>query len=187
MRKILLLLSVIIFVAGCTSLPSDNMKTEMSAFKKEGMIAGTLSLEDKRLMSSYTLRYVQIAGPPSTTRFSDMLNAKTDDFVGNAGAVKFGYNQGDVQDGGKDIYLFNIVQPAGKYRIVQLDIFHNSGSQMYQYFQSVPMDITFDIEEGKTKYLGEINIAIKAQVVRMLDKIDRDRVLFRQRIPGVKF
>lgn len=187
MKRLLLLSFFIVTLAGCTALPSEKMKTEMSAFKKEGMIAGTLCLEDKRLMSSYTLRYVQIAGPPSATRFSDMLNDKASEVLYNSGEVKFGYNQGDVKDGDKDIYIFNIVQPAGKYRIVQLDIFHNSGSQLYQYFHSVPMDITFEIEEGKTKYLGEINIAIKAQVVRMLDKIDRDRVLFRQRVPGVKF
>jgi len=186
MKKILFL-SLIALVVSCTALPSETMKTDMSAFKKEGMIAGTLCLEDKRTMSSYTLRYVQIAGPPSKTRFSDMLNDKREDFIHNSGEIRFGYDGGDIHQDGKDIYLFNIIKPAGKYRIVELGIFHNSGSQLYQYWQSVPMDFTFEIEEGKTTYLGEINVALKEKMVKLLYKIDRDRVLFRQRVPGVKF
>ena len=188
MKKISLLLFCFTnLFFSCAPIPSSNMKTDMSHFKKEGMIAGTLSLEDKRLMSDYTLRYVQIESGASKNRFSDMLNEKKTDFIYNPGEVKFGYSEGDFKEGDKDVYLFNIVQTAGKYRIYELNIFHNSGSQLNQYKHKVPVDITFEIEDGKIKYLGEINISIKDQETKLINNIERDRVKFKEKNPNIIF
>ncbi|WP_264519681.1 hypothetical protein [Flavobacterium sp. N1994] len=172
---------------GCAPLPSTTLKTEMSSFKKEGMIAATLSLEDKRMMSEYTLKYEQINGTGSKSLFVDQLNLKKNDFVYNNGQVKFGYSAGDFKEGNKDVYLFNIIKPAGKYRIYELDIFHNSGSQLNQYNYKVPLDITFEIVEGKISYLGEINIFIKDKITKLINSIERDRVKFREINPNIIF
>ena len=188
MKKTLFLLFIFInsFIS-CAPLPSSNMKTDMSSFKKEGMIAGTLSLEDKRTLSEYKLIYVQIQSGTNKNIFSDMLNEKKTDFVYNRGEVKFGYSGGDFKEGNKDVYLFNIIKPDGKYRIIELDIFHNSGSQLNQYSHKIPVDITFEIEEGKVKYLGEIKISINEQKTKLVNKIERDRIKFKEKNSNIAF
>ena len=187
MKKTLLLFCLINLFLRCAPLPSSNMKTEMSSFKKEGMIAATLSLEDKRLLSEYTLRYIQIESSVFKSKFFDALNENKTSFIYNNGQVKFGYSKGDFKENNKDVYLFNIVQPAGKYRIYELDIFHNSGSQLNQYSQKVPLDITFEIEDGKVKYLGEINISLKNQKANLINNIERDRIKFKEINPNILF
>jgi len=187
MKKATLLLILINLLHSCAPLPSTNLKTEMSQFKKEGMIAATFSLDDKRALSEYTLKYVQIEGSVFKSQFFDQLNEKKTDFVYNNGQVKFGYSGGDFKEGDKDVYLFNIIKPAGKYRIYELDIFHNSGSQLNQYSHKIPLDITFEIVEGQINYLGEININIKEKVTKLLNRIDRDRGKFQEINPNIIF
>ena len=104
------------------------MKTNLRSFKIAGMITGTISLEDNRLLSSYTLRYIQIESVDYNAKFVDVLNSQKTNFVYNKGQVKFGFSEGDFKEGKKDVYFFNVVEPAGKYKIYELEIFHNSGS-----------------------------------------------------------
>jgi len=186
-KAILFLLLCSQLFSGCAPLPSSNLKTEMSTFKKEGMLAATLSLEDKRALSDYTLKYEQIEGSVFKSQFFDQLNKPKTAFVYNNGQVKFGYNGGDFQEGNKDVYLFNIIQPAGRYRIYELDIFHNSGNQLNQYSHKVPLDITFEIKEGEITYLGEINIHVKEKLVQVLNRIERDRAKFQEINPNIIF
>ena len=187
MNKKILVLGLVGLFISCVSIPSSRMESNMSSFKKEGMITGTLSLQDKRILSEYTLDYVQIESGTDKNKFVDIINTKKTNFVYNTGEIKFGYSSGDFKVDGKDVYLFNIVQPAGKYRIYQLKTFHNSTSQLYQYTKIMPMDVTFEIEEGKIKYLGEIIIQLKEQNVKLINNIERDRIKFIEKNSNIIF
>ena len=187
MKKILLLLSISNLVVSCVSIPSSRMEKKMSSFKKEGMIAGTLSLEDKRSLSKYTLRFVQIQSGVEKNKFVDVFNTKKTNFAYNVGEIKFGYSEGDFKENGNDVYLFNIIKPSGKYRIFELETFHNSGSQLSQYSKRMPMDITFEIVEGEIKYLGEINISLKDQNVKLINNFKRDRMKFTEKNTAIIF
>lgn len=182
-----LLLTLMNLFFSCVALPSSSMKTSMSIFNKEGMIAGTFSLQDKNLLTSYTLHYIQIEAGAEKTKFVNVLNTPNTTFMYNRGEVKFGNSKGDFKENEKDVYLFNIVEPAGKYRIYELEMFHNSGSLYMQYTKKMPLDITFEIEEGKIKYFGEINISVKDQKIKLINNIERDRIKFNEKNSEITF
>jgi hypothetical protein len=94
-------------------------------------------------------------------------------------------SNGDFREDGKWIFLYTITKPAGKYNFYEIEIFLNSG-----YGQStwkMPVEIPFEIEEGKVKYLGELNLNVKKGEIRLLDKIDRDRTKFQELYPSIVF
>ena len=52
---------------------------------------------------------------------------------------------------------------------------------------NLPMQIPVEIEEGKIKYIGEIKLNVKNGTIEVLDKIERDRIKFKEKFPTIEF
>lgn len=185
-KHLLLLIVATTFLLNC-SRPSALMKTDMSVFANEGMIAGSFSLENRKTIApSYKLNYVQIESESNSGMFANKLeeNSKTN-FLYNRGQVDFGIMNGDFKEGDKNVYLFNIVNKSGKYKFYEIEAFLNTGAM--QSTSKLPIDIKFEIVRGKINYLGEINYNVKQAYVKLLDQIERDRLKFIEINPKIKF
>jgi hypothetical protein len=180
---ITLIITKILF--SCTA-PSASMKSEMSIFSREGMIAGSFSLENRKTISPvYKINYMQIESETPTKMFANTLDEKKTNFLYNPGQINFGSTNGDFKEDNKNVYLFNIVQKPGKYKIYEIETFLNTG-----YMQSTkkrPVDIKFEIIAGKIAYLGEINFNVQENIIKIINSIERDRIKFQEINPKIKF
>lgn len=177
---------IIINILFSCSTPSASMKSEMNTFSKEGMITGSFSSKNRKTISPvYKINYVQIESETSTNMFADKLNEKKTNFLYNHGQINFGSTNGDFTEDDKNVYLFNIVTTAGKFKIYEIEAFLNTGYM--QSTKKIPVDIKFEIIAGKTNYLGEINYNVQKNVVKTINNIQRDRLKFEKKNPNIKF
>ena len=185
MKKIIILIATVSFLNGCVSLPSENTNTFMDESKKEGMIVGTISLEDRKSIA--TGHYFFYANDSIKKK----LAIKEYDAALNYNSTKWKYGiiiqnlKGDFTEDKKWVYMFTIVKPEGKYNFYEIEIFLNSG-----YMQStwkMPINIPYEIEAGKVKYIGEINLKVKKGTLDIIDKIERDRIKFKEKFPNISF
>jgi len=185
-RNLILIILITTIVLFSCSKPSDSMKSEMSIFSREGMIVGSFSIENRKTISpSFKLNYIQIESESSTKMFADKLNENKTNFMYNRGQINFGNSNGDFKEGDKNVFLFNIVKTAGRYKIYEIETFLNTGSM--QSTKKIPVDIKFEIVAGKIKYLGEINHKVKENITQIVDNIERDRLKFQEKNPNIKF
>ena len=185
-RNLLIIILIVTNILFSCSTPSASMKSDMSIFSREGMIVGSFSLENRNTISpSFKLNYIQIESETSTNMFADLLNENKTNFLYNPGQVNFGSSNGDFKEGDKNVFLFNIVKTAGKYRIYEIEAFLNTGYM--QSTKKLPVDIKFEIVAGKIKYLGEINYNVKESIIKIIDNIERDRLKFQEINPKIKF
>ncbi|WP_374542277.1 hypothetical protein [Flavobacterium sp.] len=189
MKKILiklLLFASISLMIGCVALPSESMKTFMDSSKKEGMIVGTISIENrKKIAERHSFRFKR-EGLPNilTSKLVDSLKINNV-WENSYNSIVVGNSSGDFKEDEKQVFLFSIVKPAGKYEFYEIEIFLNTG-----YMQStwnMPIKMPIEIEEGKVKYLGEINLKVKKGELRLLNNIERDRIKFKEKFPDIKF
>ena len=185
MKKIILLIAIIPFFNGCVSLPSETSKTFIDESKKEGMIVGTISLEDRKSIA--TGHYFYYANDSIKSK----LVLKEYDATMKYNSTKWKYgiiihnSKGDFTEDKKRVYMFTIVKPEGKYNFYEIEIFLNSG-----YMQStwkMPINLPFEIEAGKVKYIGEINFKVKKGELNIIDKIERDRMKIKEKFPNISF
>ena len=52
---------------------------------------------------------------------------------------------------------------------------------MNQNETKLPLNITFEIKDGTIYYLGEIEINLKEKKVTVINKIERDRIKFKEK------
>ena len=127
MNKIILLLALIPFFNGCVSLPSETTKTSMDASKKEGMIVGTISLEDRKDIAAGHYFYY------ANDSIKNKLAIRQYDATMKYNSTKWKYgiiiqnSKGDFTEDKKWVYMFTIVRPEGKYNFYEIEIFLNSG------------------------------------------------------------
>lgn len=185
MKKIIFLIAIVPFLNGCVSLPSETTKTFMDESKKEGMIVGTISLEDRKSIASGHYFYY------ANDSIKNKLALKEYDAIMAYNSTKWKYgiiirnSEGDFTEDKKWGYMFTIVKPEGKYNFYEIEIFLNSG-----YMQStwkIPINLPFEIEAGKVKYIGEINLKVKKGELNIIDKIERDRMKFKEKFPNISF
>lgn len=183
MKSIILLL-LAISLSGCYVRPAQVPST-MDLSNNEGMIVGTLSFENEFMASESNVFFY------ANDSIADLLSKKQYDAILKQNSSKYKYSiyrpghRGNFTEEGKEIYYFSIVKPAGKYRFYASEIFRNSG-----YMQStivLPIDIPFEIEKGKVKYLGELNLNEKKGEIKLLDKRERDKARFNERYPTIPF
>lgn len=185
MKKTLLSIIIIVSIFGCVRLPSNDLKTEINSSNREGMIVGTISLEDRKLIA--TGHYFFYANDSIRNKIAEReydATLKSNSTKWNHGIIISNSN-GDFKEGEKQIYLFTIVRPEGKFNFYEIEIFLNSG-----YMQSswkLPIDLPFEIQAGKTKYIGELNLKVKKGAFQVLNEIDRDRMLFLEKFPAIIF
>ena len=178
-------MSIISFFISCVP-PSAKMKTSMSPFTKDGMAVGSFSIENKRLLTPRCkLKYIQIEAGRESAKFVNELNVKKTKFVYNTGFIDFGITTGDFKDGNKNVFIFNVVKTAGIYKMYAVEMYYNSG--VGESTTILPIDIKFEILEGKIKYFGEVNINIKQNEAKLLNNIERDRLKFQELKPEIQF
>lgn len=173
-------------VTSCGTLPSKSMKTFMDSSQKEGMIVGTIALDNRTTISPDFVFRIKKKGLPSvlTVKVHDSLKA-AGNYQYNYGGIVVGKPKGDFTEDGKWVYLFNIVRPAGDYDFYQVSILLDTGYMKST--RDMPLTIPLEIEEGKIKYIGEINFNVKNRELEILNKIERDRIKFKEKFPFFVF
>ncbi len=174
-----------LLLISCVSLPSENLKSNIDNPKKEGMIVGTISLEDRKAIASGHFFYF------ANDSIRNKIAIKEYDATMKYNSTKWKYgiiiqnSKGDFTEEKKWVYMFSIVKPEGKYKFYELEIFLNSGSMQSTW--TMPIDLPFEIEAGKTKYIGEINLKVKKGEIKIIDNIERDRIKFKEKFPNIIF
>ena len=172
MTKFLALLFLTTTLISCKSLPAENADAKVSE-KKNGMIVGTIAIENRRnIVTMHTFLY---ANDSIVQMIDEGLNPK---FKWRENEITVSKRKGDFQEGDKWVYMFQILKPEGHYKFHSISLFLNSGYM--QSTQTMRIDIPFDVEPGKVKYLGEISLDVKKGRVQLTDKIDRDRLKFKK-------
>jgi hypothetical protein len=188
MRKIntFLIIPILLIFTSCVTINYERVKTFIDSNKKEGMLVGTISLENRKSIAgrhSFSFNKANLPNELNVVIHDSLKNKPNySDYYDNVNLMN---GEGDFEEDGKLIYLFNIVKPAGKYKFYQINIFLNSGNMQSSW--TMPIEIPFQIEEGKTKYIGEINLKVKKGELQILNKIDRDRLKFKEKYPTINF
>ena len=183
MKNLLILPFIIYATMSCATIPPNLLSNPIDNTKNEGMIVGTISLEDlKSWTSTLTFIYVSdtIIKGKNTIAIKDLNNFPSFNVEGNLHPFR-----GNIQENGKQTYLFSITKSEGNYIFFAVRQFMNSG-----YIQSeriIPLKYPFHIEKGKTTYLGEINIRLRASEANILNSLEKDRKLFQQIYPHIVF
>ncbi len=155
---------------GCSS-PAKKIKSTYNADKGEGLVVGTICIENK-IYNGFTFVY------------SDDKQA-INNYPNESGKFTYKYTIGDFSEKGKTYFLFSIAKPKGNYKFSRLQIFNNSRNDPSRF--ELPMDIKFEVIEGKTTYLGQINVNVQKKLFSLENQIDRDRAWFTQKVPQIQF
>lgn len=166
--KNLLYLLVSILILGCSSPAKRMQKTANSG---EGMIVGTICIE-KKIYNGYTFSYSD-----------DILS--TNDYPNEQGSFTYKYDTADFKKKGRTYYLFSVSKPKGKYKFFKIKIFNNTRNNISTI--EIPVNMKFEIEEGKTTYFGELNVNTKKKQYTVSNKIERDRTWFAKKAPQIQF
>lgn len=172
MKKLFTLLILTITLISCKTLAVENADEKVSE-KKNGMIVGTISIENRRnIVQWHTFLY---ANDSIVKMIDEGLRPR---YGWREHEIVLKKRKGDFQEGDKWIYMFQILKPEGQYKFHSIELFLNSGYM--QSTQSMRIDIPFEVEPGKVKYLGEISLNVKSGRVELTDKIERDRIKFKK-------
>ncbi|WP_316632989.1 hypothetical protein [uncultured Flavobacterium sp.] len=89
----------------------------------------------------------------------------------------------DFFDGEKAVYYFKIEKPKGKYKFYAI----RTTRETVQNFtiQTDTINIPFEIEKGKIKYIGEIYFK-KDRKVELIDKSERDLDTLKVKFPSLE-
>jgi len=184
MEKLFWYISFLVILLASCDTPSDFIRTKFIPNKKEGMIVGTLCTKKKIFGPDlYTLFFAR------DTSITRLVSSKETFFKARDTRGKFSISAGrykpDFKVGKEKIFLFNIVKPAGKYNFFELELFYNSGA--IQSKEVIQIDYPFEIMEGETKYIGELDIDLNDYIIRLDNEIERDRKYFNSKFPTIKF
>lgn len=135
------------------------------------MIVGTICIE-KKIYNGYTFSY------------SDDVPS-VNDYPNEQGSFTYKYDKPDFKKRNKSYYLFTISKPKGKYKFFKIKIFNNTRNNISTI--EIPINMKFEIEEGKTTYFGEMNLNTKKKKYSVENQIDRDRTWFAKKAPQIQF
>ncbi len=172
MKKIILFIAVAALLFGC-STQKVNIPTDYNKENGEGMIVGTICIENKNY-SEYTFVYCD-----DIPAVADYPNEK-DKFSLQYAMPHFVVDK-------KAYFLFSIPKPVGKYKFYKVHVFDTTNQEVKQF--DVPMNTKFEVVKGKTTYLGQINVNIKTKDsdFSVSDQADRDRAWFAEKVPQIQF
>ena len=159
---------LILIFFGCSTASKNMQKTYNSG---EGMIVGTICIE-KKIYNGYTFLY------------SDDIPS-VNDYPNEQGSFTYKYDRADFKKRGNSYYLFTISKPKGKYKFFKIKIFNNSRNNVSTI--EIPINMKFEIEEGKTTYFGQLNLNTKKKKYSVENQIERDRTWFAKKAPQIQF
>ncbi|WP_298119502.1 hypothetical protein [Flavobacterium sp.] len=175
MKKLIFILFTYLLITSCATSPSTLIPQSFTANSNNGMLVGTIAIENKKpIFNQYFFHYLgELDKSISTNR---MITIRPEQMT----SMKF---KPDFFDENKAVYYFLITEVQGKYKFTTLRLHENGG-----YIQSqgeIPMNITFHIEKGKVKYLGEIYFNYANNAVRLYNKKERDIPKFKEKYPNL--
>lgn len=167
----------LIISTACARLPSKKIPTEFNSESGNGLITGTISIENKRpYFNAYTVSYKEVG----TKNASAII-------ITPEQIVKFKLIP-DFFDENRAVYLFSFEKPVGDYEFFRLGFFVNSGSAMYQRtIESSDFSLPFHSKSGEITYVGEIVIDSKdrTRYQEVNDKFDRDITALIAKFPSI--
>ena len=166
--KYFILSLVSLLVLGCSTASQKMQKTINTG---EGMIVGTICIEN-RTHNSYTFSYADDI--PSVN-----------DYPISQESFTYKDDRPDFKENGKSYFLFSIIKPSGKYKFFKIRIFTNTSDKISTI--DIPINMKFQVEEGKTTYFGQMNINTKKKIYTVENNIDRDRTWFAKKAPQIQF
>ena len=169
MKYIKLFLFFIFLLFNSCIIPSDSMKTYINQSNHEGMIVGTICIENKRFDGYYFKIYNEIS---------------TGDFI-YSDEIKILGSNSDHKIGKNKYYLFSIVKPKGNYKFSEIVLFLNTGYM--QSTRSAELSLPFEIKENEINYLGEIKLNTRKGIFELNNQIERDRKWFKEKFPQINF
>ena len=174
--KKLLLLSITTLILSCATQPSSNFPTSFDSNSSEGMIVGTIAFKnEKPIFNGYSFYYL---GENDTK-----LTVAKRIYIVPEQIVKMKFKP-NFYDEEKAVYYFSITQPPGNYKFVSLGLFENGG--YIQSNSSLPMNVDFKIEKGKVKYIGEIYLDYRNQVILLNNQRSRDIPKLQEQFQNLK-
>ena len=175
MRKTLMILILAILINSCATLPSTKIPQSFSTNNENGMIIGTIAFKnEKPIFNGYMFYYTGNGIKRETA--NKMIRINPEQMV----KMKF---KPDFYDGDKAVYFFSIQESEGQYSFSNFRIHENGG-----YTQStadIPIDISFEIEKGKVKYLGEIFVDYNQSLIELNNESKRDLYKLQDKFPNL--
>lgn len=169
--KLFLIVTILLIIIGC-SAPSKNLKTTFNESNDEGMIVGTICIENKTY-NGYTFVFTD-----AKPGIADYANISED--------LTFKNSPGDFKEKGKTYYLFSIVKPQGKYKFAKIKIFDNTRESQSHF--DIPLNMMdFEIKKGKTTYYGQLTINTQEKKYIVENELERDKVWFNKKAPQIQF
>ena len=191
MMKIRNLSLLLIFISLFCEAQSQPIVTSIENPENDGMIVGTITLSNrnkKNYKKVFSLKKSNLPFEKSrkeTRKAIDSLkrNGNLSDYYDRVNIEK---NNCDFLDANKCVYFFTLVKPKGEYHFYTLQIISAFRGNINP-IKLISLEISFEIEPGKIKYLGEINYDEKSGTVELINNIERDRLNFSQRFPNITF
>lgn len=170
-----ILILTCLLLSSCISvkLPSTEIPKNIEMSEDEGIVIGALSI-DKKNYTNGAYFYYGIEGAEKGNKLDVISIIPPQTFY-----VHF---EPDLFDGDKAVHYFKIKKPKGKYRFYARRTFKN-GVQ-YAENMTYKLDIPFEIENGKIKYIGEINCKLD-QSYEVNDKSERDLPKLKEMFPTI--
>lgn len=167
---------ICVLLISCATLPSKNIPQEYNSNEKNGMIIGAIAIKnEKPIFNGYMFYYT---GPDiDKISVNKMIRISPEQTL----KMKF---KPDFFDNSKAVYYFSIEEAEGQYSFSNLRLFENGG--LYNSTANIPINIVFDIEPGKVKYIGEIFVDYKKSIITLNDKRDRDLKKLAEKFPNLK-
>ena len=172
MKTKIFLLGIALVVLNSCASNSKNVKTTFNESKDEGLIVGTICIENKTY-TGYTFVY------------NDAIPAIAD-YANVSEELVYKKSSGDFKEKGKSYYLFSIAKPQGKYKFAKIKIYDNSREKQMQF--EIPLNqINFEIVKGKTIYFGQLTVNTQEKKFTVENKLERDKVWFNKKAPQIQF
>lgn len=180
--KICLLLVFSLMISWEALAQRKKMAKESEAPSQAGIVVGSISLENiQKSVSNHTFYF--------TGQVVDSILKKYESKKGrhqailNSFSVDVVYWQKDFIAEGKRFYLFRIEKPIGKYKFHRLQLFLNTGAMIST--REIVLEFPFEIEENKTKYIGELNFNVKDANVQLRDNFKIDSAQLIKKFPDL--
>ena len=166
-----------LFFWSCASIPSASIPTTFNVGENEGMIIGSISIENvKPIFNGYFLNFKQ-----------DSLDSKSRDnriSIRPEQLYKMKFKP-DLFDGTKAVHFFGLRRPAGKYHFTVLELFRNGGMVISN--TKIPFDLDFEIKPGEINYIGEVEFNYHLGQLRLNHKSERDLPILKDRFPDISW
>ncbi len=175
--KYFYLLTLLITFNSCATLPSNEIPKNFSSNETEGLIIGSLAIEnEKPIFNGYYLHY--LGDGMKKISVENMIHFSPAQFS----KMEF---KPDFFDDNKAVYYFALKKPAGKYSFTTLRLFRNGPSQAWQSTQSLTFNFPIEVTPGQITYLGQIELIYKQNSLKLVNKLDRDLPKLKTMFPDI--